>query len=87
MLKKDQILPIGSLVTVFFKSDGGKETIALIVGHLTMQKHMISRYDYTCVAAPAGIEDGLFYINHSGYFAASFTDLRCGLFPRKLVRT
>ena len=31
MLKKDQILPIGSLVTVFFKSDGGKETIALIV--------------------------------------------------------
>lgn len=65
MLKKDQILPIGSLVTVFFKSDGGKETIALIVGHLTMQKHMISRYDYTCVAAPAGIEDGLFYINHS----------------------
>lgn len=44
-------------------SDEGKHTIAVIMGHLTLRRDMISRYDYTCVEYPCGIENGLFYVN------------------------
>lgn len=64
MLTKNHVLPIGSVITVCFNSDEGRCTIAVIIGHLTFRKDMISRYDYTCVEYPCGIENGLFYVNH-----------------------
>lgn len=63
MLQKDQILPIGSVVTVRFPDDDGKETVALIVGHLTLRKDRKCFFDYVCVEYPVGMEEGLFYIN------------------------
>ncbi len=63
MLQKNQVLPIGSVVTVRFKSDVGRETVAVIVGHLTLRNDRKCCFDYACVEYPAGIEDGLFYIN------------------------
>lgn len=63
MLKQDQILPVGSVVTVHFR-EKGEDTVLVIVGHLTINPKMISRYDYTCVHYPIGIETGLIYINH-----------------------
>lgn len=63
MLQKNQVLPIGSVVTVRFTSDVGRETVAVIVGHLTLRRDRKCCFDYACVEYPAGIEDGLFYIN------------------------
>lgn len=63
MLQKNQVLPIGSVVTVRFSSDAGRETVAVIVGHLTLRNDRKCCFDYACVEYPAGIEEGLFYIN------------------------
>lgn len=62
MLKRTQILPIGSLISVQFEK--GENTVFVIVGHLTLQNSIINPYDYTCVRFPMGIEAGLVYINH-----------------------
>lgn len=37
MLDKTQVLPIGSMITVMFSCDENKETVAVIVGHLTLR--------------------------------------------------
>ncbi len=63
MLQKNQILPIGSVVTVRFACEVGRETVAVIVGHLTLRNDRKCYFDYACVEYPAGIEEGLFYIN------------------------
>ena len=63
MLKKTQVLPIGSIVAVMFPSGNGEETIAVIIGHLTLKKDRQCFYDYACVEYPSGIENGVFYIN------------------------
>lgn len=63
MLTKNHVLPIGSVIAVRFNSDEGKHTIAVIIGHLTLRRDMVSRYDYTCVEYPCGVENGLFYVN------------------------
>lgn len=65
MLEKKQVLPIGSVVSVEFAADEGKETIAVIVGHLTLLNSFKCCYDYICVEFPAGFEKGTFHINHS----------------------
>lgn len=68
MLKKEQILPIGSVVAVRFDEDVGRDTGQLtpfvIVGHLTLRKGRKCCYDYMCVEYPSGMDDGLVYINH-----------------------
>ena len=64
MLKKSQILPVGCVVTVLFKADQGKETFALIVGHLTLHNAFQCHHDYVCIYLPEGWERGTFYINH-----------------------
>ena len=69
MLEKNEILPVGSIVTVDFNIERGEKTILVIAGHLTLQRNMISRYDYTCVKFPMGTEKGLFYINHTDIVA------------------
>ena len=38
MLERKQILPIGSTIAVCYRTDGGKETILQVVGHLTMRR-------------------------------------------------
>lgn len=63
MLSKTSILAIGSIVKVYFKDDEN-ETIAVIVGHLTISGDIRCHYDYICVEFPFGIEKGLLYINH-----------------------
>lgn len=65
MLERKQILPIGSTVAVCYRTDGGKETILQVVGHLTMRRAKVCLYDYVCVYYPQGMEDGLVYINHT----------------------
>jgi len=65
MLEKKQILPIGSHVTVRYAADGGKETLLLIVGHLSLQNATQCYYDYICVYEEFGIERGIVYINHT----------------------
>ena len=63
MLEKTQVLPIGSVVSVFFPCDNGRETTAVIIGHLTLRKDRQCQYDYACVEYPSGLEEGVFYIN------------------------
>lgn len=65
MLERKQILPIGSTVAVCYRTDGGKETLLQVVGHLTLRRARVCLYDYICVYYPQGIEDGLVYINHT----------------------
>ncbi len=65
MLDRKQILPLGSKVSVQYAMDDGKETILLIVGHLSLRKHHVCHYDYICVRFPDGIEKDMHYINHS----------------------
>lgn len=65
MLEKKQILPVGSRVTVRYAADGGKETLLLIVGHLSLQNATLCYYDYICVYDDIGIERGVVYINHT----------------------
>ena len=38
MIEKTNVLPVGSMITVRFASEGGRETIAVIVGHLSLRK-------------------------------------------------
>ncbi len=64
MLERSQILPVGSLITIRHETDKGKETVCVVVGHLTLRRDIISRFDYTCVKFPQGVEDGLIYVNH-----------------------
>ena len=64
MLERNQILPVGSLITIRHETDKGKETVCVVVGHLTLRREIISRFDYTCVKFPQGVEDGLIYVNH-----------------------
>ena len=65
MLEKKQILPIGSLVSVRYASDGGTETVLMIVGYLSLRSKTICHYDYQCVLYPNGYYSGIYYINHS----------------------
>ena len=65
MLERKQILPIGSTVAVCYRTDGGKETLLQVVGHLTLRRAKVCLYDYVCIYYPQGIEDGLVYINHT----------------------
>lgn len=65
MLEKKQILPIGSLVSVRYASDGGAETVLMIVGHLSLRRKSLCHYDYQCVIFPNGYDNGIYYINHS----------------------
>ncbi len=64
MLERNQILPVGSVITVRNTIDKGKEAVCVVVGHLTLRREMINRFDYTCVKFPQGVEDGLLYVNH-----------------------
>ncbi len=64
MLERNQIFPVGSLITIRHETDKGKETVCVVVGHLTLRREIISRFDYTCVKFPQGVEDGLIYVNH-----------------------
>lgn len=86
MLKRSEIFPIGSMVTVQFEK--GEDTVLVVVGHLTLQKNAISRYDYTCVEFPMGVEMGLVYINHEDivmvvYHASDYGDLHENWMMRK----
>lgn len=65
MLERKQILPVGSRITVCFASDGGKETFLVVVGHLSLKRAMMCYYDYVCVPYPAGMDEGLIYVNHT----------------------
>ena len=65
MLEKKQILPIGSRVAVRYAADGGKETLLLILGHLSLKNATLCYYDYICVYEEFGIERGVVYINHT----------------------
>lgn len=65
MFEKKQMLPIGSKVTVCYASDGGTETVLVVVGHLSLRNKNTCHYDYVCVPYPNGFEDGIRYINHS----------------------
>ncbi len=64
MIEKTNVLPVGSMITVRFASEGGRETVAVIVGHLSLRKDRQCFYDYVCVEYPKGYENGVFYINH-----------------------
>lgn len=64
MLKKQEVLSIGSVVRVHFKRDT-KDTIAVIIGHLSLTPKFKCHYDYICVEHPYGLERGIFYINHT----------------------
>lgn len=87
MLEKRQILPIGSAVAVCYRTDGGKETLLLIVGHLTLRREKVCLYDYVCVNYPQGIEDGLVYINHADIVRVLDPDeLRGEAYDRWLAR-
>lgn len=63
MLTRNQILPVGSVITVRYSEDRVDLTIAVIIGHLTLRRDMVNRFDYTCVKFPQGVEDGLMYVN------------------------
>lgn len=87
MLEKRQILPIGSVVAVCYRTDGGKETLLQIVGHLTLRRAKVCLYDYVCVMYPQGIEDGLVYINHTDIVRVLEPDeLRGEVYDRWLTR-
>lgn len=87
MLEKMQILPIGSTVAVCYRTDGGKETILQIVGHLTMRRAKVCLFDYVCVYYPQGIEDGLIYINHTDIVrVVDSSELQNKLYDRWLAR-
>ncbi len=64
MMEKKNILPIGSAVSVKYAVDGGKETVLIVVGHLSLRKDTLCFYDYICVPFPEGAAKGLCYINH-----------------------
>ncbi len=92
MLKKEQVLPIGSVVTVRFDDDVGRDTgqdtLCIIVGHLTLQKGRKCCYDYMCVEYPSGMDDGLFYINHDDiesvlWHSTDFDELHAHWMDRK----
>lgn len=63
MLEKRSILPVGSMVTVTFAANEGRETFAVIVGHLTLREPSLCHYDYICVEYPGGVECSSFFIN------------------------
>ncbi len=63
MLTRNQILPVGSVITVRHIKDKDEITVAVIIGHLTLRRDMINRFDYTCVKFPQGVEEGLMYVN------------------------
>lgn len=64
LLERKQILPVGCVVTLLFEADQGKETFALIVGHLSLHSILRYHYDYVCIYLPEGFERGTFYVNH-----------------------
>ncbi len=78
MMEKKKILPIGSVVSVKYAIDKGKETVHVIVGHLSLRKASLCHYDYICVLFPFGVEKGLYYINYTDIVSVinvpSFTD-------------
>ena len=87
MLERKEILPIGSTVGVCYQTDGGKETLLQIVGHLTMRREKVCLYDYVCVHYPQGFEDGLVYINHTDIIRIPDpTELKNEAYDRWLVR-
>lgn len=87
MLSKREILSIGTVVRIRYENDG-KDTLAVIVGHLTLSKRMKCHYDYICVEYPYGIEKGIFYINHADiletlYYCTDYEDLHSKWMERK----
>ncbi len=64
MLTRNQILPVGSVITVRQGKNPDEITVAVIIGHLTLRRNMINRFDYTCVRFPEGVEEGLVYVNN-----------------------
>lgn len=64
MIEKSSVLPIGSIITILFTFEGDRETVAVIVGHLSLRQDRQCFYDYVCVEYPKGYENGVFYINH-----------------------
>ena len=65
MKDKNEILQIGSIVSVCVESEKGTLTELMIIGHLCLRKKFICHYDYVCVPYPFGIEDSICYINDS----------------------
>ena len=87
MLERKQILPIGSTVAVCYRTDGGKETLLQVVGHLTLRRAKVCLYDYVCIYYPQGIEDGLVYINHTDIVRVlDSAELRSDMYDRWLAR-
>ena len=64
MLSKREIMSVGTIVRIRYENDC-KDTLAVIVGHLSLSKQMQCHYDYICVEYPFGIERGILYVNHS----------------------
>lgn len=64
MLSKREIMSVGTIVRIRDENDC-KDTLAVIVGHLSLSKQMQCHYDYICVEYPFGIERGILYVNHS----------------------
>ena len=71
MLSKREIFSVGTVVKIRYENDC-KDTVAVIVGHLSLSKQMQCHYDYICVEYPFGIERSLLYINHSDIFETLF---------------
>lgn len=87
MLSKREIMSVGTIVRIRYENDG-KDTLAVIVGHLSLSKQMKCHYDYICVEYPYGIEKGIFYINHSDiletlYHCTDYQELHCKWMERK----
>ena len=64
MLSKREIMSVGTIVRIRYENDC-KDTLAVIVGHLSLSKQMQCHYDYICVEYPFGIERGILYVNHT----------------------
>ena len=86
LLEKKQILPVGCVVTLLFEADQGKETFALIVGHLSLHNILRFHYDYVCVYLPEGFERGTFYINHEDICRVCINAGEYGYFHEKWMK-
>ena len=64
MLSKREIMSVGTIVRIRYENDC-KDTLAVIVGHLSLSKQMQCPYDYICVEYPFVIERGILYVNHT----------------------
>lgn len=86
LLERKQILPVGCVITLLFEADQGKETFALIVGHLSLHNILRFHYDYVCVYLPEGFERGTFYINHEDICRVCISADEYGYFHDKWMK-